>query len=93
MRSRGKVTINAPITAAIAPLAPRQGSCELGSADHLRQHRHQAAREIEEKKTDVAHGVLHRRPKCPQINHVADDVHPAGVHEHRCEQRDRGGRG
>ena len=31
-RSRGKVTIKAPITAAMAPLAPRQGMRESGSA-------------------------------------------------------------
>lgn len=31
MRSRGNVTMNAPITAAMAPLAPSEGIVELGS--------------------------------------------------------------
>ena len=36
----------------------------------------------------MAHGVFDRRPESPEEDHVADDVHPAGVHEHRGEQRD-----
>jgi hypothetical protein len=36
----------------------------------------------------VAHRVFNGRPECPQEDHVADDVHPTGVHEHGAEQGD-----
>ena len=44
--------------------------------------------EIEEDETASSHGVFDLAAESPQVNHVADDVHPAGMHEHGGENRD-----
>ena len=61
---------------------------ESGSAEDLGEHGYDAAGEVEEQKTGVAHGVFNGGAEGPEEDHVADDVHPAGVHEHGGEQCD-----
>ncbi len=51
-------------------------------AEDLRKHGNDAAGEIEKGEADWAHGVFDFAAEGPQVNHVADDVHPAGMHEH-----------
>ena len=84
MRSRGNVMINAPMTAAMAPLAPRQGTLEKG-APGLGRHGDYSADEVEECRM-AAPWRLQWRTEGPQIHHVADDVHPAGMHKHGAQQ-------
>jgi len=63
MPSWGKVTMNAPITAAIAPLAPRQGIIELGSAKTAPSWR--LLRQLDRKRGNGrGHRVFNGRPEC-----------------------------
>ena len=71
------------MTAAIAPLAPRLGTVEVGLAMHLRKHSHQPAGKIEGQEAQRIHGVFDFRAERPQEHHVADDVGPTAVQEHR----------
>ena len=64
------------------------GDVGEGIAENLREHGNHAACEIEDGEADGAHGVFDFATEGPQVNHVADDVHPAAMHEHRGEQRD-----
>jgi len=50
--------------------------------EDLAHHCDYPAGEIEEDKPAGSHGVFDLAAEGPQINHVADDVHPAGMHEH-----------
>ena len=59
-----------------------------GAAGELGEHSDRAAHEIEDDVAPAAHGVLHLRSECPEEDHVADDVHPAAMHEHGSEDRD-----
>jgi hypothetical protein len=45
------------------------------------------ANQIEQQKTHRAHHPLEVIPEDPQVEHVSTQVHPAGVQEHRGEQR------
>jgi len=54
-------------------------------ADDLTHHRDRPSKEVEEDEAASAHGVFDLAAECPEVDHVADDVHPAGVHEHRGE--------
>src|SRR5438876_6396187 len=84
--SRGYVTRNAPITAAIAPLAPKLGTVERGlTATWASKH---APDQIEHQVSPSTHRVFDFGTKGPQEHHIADDMRPAGVHEQRRDQRD-----
>ena len=56
--------------------------------ENLAHHGHHATDQIEEDESAGAHCVFHLAAESPQINHVSDDVHPAGMHEHRRQNRD-----
>src|SRR6266496_4412344 len=45
------------------------------------------AYEIEDQELSVSKVVFDVVPEYPEIKHVAEDVHPAAVHEHRGEDR------
>ena len=62
------------------------GDVGVRSGDDLRHHGHDAAGEVEEEKADGSHGVFNLAAEGPEEDHVADDVHPACVHEHRGQQ-------
>ena len=83
----GKVMMNAPMTAAMAPLAPEAGMREKGSPRICARHGDDAADEVEDGKAEGAHGVFDLATEGPQVDHVADDVHPAAVHEHGGQKR------
>ena len=51
-----------------------------GSSGKTTQH-------IKQDKPGVSHGVFDIIAKDPEKPHVADDVHPAAMHEHRCKCR------
>ena len=57
-------------------------------AEDLAHHGDDTADQIEEDESAGAHRVFDLATEGPEIDHVADDVHPAGVHEHRGEDRD-----
>ena len=85
MRLRGNKARNAPVTAAIAPLAPMIGvwlimECANG--------RYRAADQIEAEETSFAQAIFHRRAKHPQEQHVERQVPHAEriVHEHAGDQ-------
>jgi len=59
-----------------------RGDAREGIAQDLRGHGNDAADEIKDGEADGAHRVFNFAAEGPQVNHVADDVHPAGVHEH-----------
>lgn len=59
-----------------------------GAASHLCQHCHEASEQIKRQIARGVHGVFHLRAKCPEEEHVAYDVHPTAVHEHRGENGD-----
>ncbi len=52
-----------------------------------------AAREIEQGIFCVAHDVLDVVPEDPEVQHIADEVHPAAVEKHAREQSGVGGNG
>jgi len=56
--------------------------------DNLAHHRHNAANQIEEDESAGTHRVFDFAAEGPEVNHVANDVHPAGMHEHGGEDRD-----
>ena len=51
-------------------------------AEDLAHHCDYPAGEVEEDEPAGTHRVFDLTAEGPQVNHVADDVHPAGVHEH-----------
>ena len=57
-------------------------------AEDLGHHGHDAAGKIEDEELEAAHRIFDLAPEGPQVDHVADDVHPASMHEHRGQQRD-----
>ena len=63
MRSRGKVMRNAPMTAAMAPLAPRVGMREKGSPRICADHGDDAADEIEDGEAKLPMASSISRPK------------------------------
>ena len=58
---------------------------EFGSVQHLRERRGDAAQQIEHQEARPRHRVFDVVAEQPQEPHVADQVHPAAVHEHRRE--------
>jgi hypothetical protein len=56
----------------------------------LRERCRRTAQEVEQDETDVPQPVLDIVPEDPEIQHVADDVHPAAMHEHRGQDRQLG---
>ena len=81
--ARGNHTMYAPITAAIAPDAPTNGMTLLGVEHHLRDRRDDSAREVEEHEPQRAQLVLDVVAEDPEEQHVAQQVQPSAVHEHR----------
>ena len=87
IRERGYSTKYAPITPAIAPLAPTIGTTRIGLHDRLRERRGDAAQQVEHEEAAVAHPVLDVVAEDPEVQHVAADVQQAAVQEHRGEHR------
>lgn len=58
-----------------------------GIAEDLTHHCHNTANQIKEDESASAHCIFDFPAERPEVNHVADDVHPARVHEHRGEDR------
>ena len=56
--------------------------CNLG------KHGHNSAEQVEDKIATSTHRIFDFGTESPQENHVADDVRPAAVHEHRRQNRD-----
>src|SRR5262249_47126999 len=54
----------------------------------LSHGRREPAREVEDEVAEPAHRVLDLRTEGPQEDHVAENVGPAAVHEHRAQDRD-----
>ena len=73
----------------MAPLAPTIGTVELRVRNGLRQRRRDSAYDVEQGEATVPHGVLDVVAEDPEIEHVADQVHPAAVQEHGREHRQR----
>ena len=57
----------------------------------LGEGREHAAHEVEERVAQAAHAILDVVAEDPEEQHVADDVHPAAVHEDRGDQGQPGG--
>ena len=55
----------------------------------MREHCEGAAQQIEHDKSNVPHGIFDVVAEDPKIEHVADQVHPAAVQEHRGHHRER----
>ena len=55
----------------------------------VRPRSDESRQQVEHGKADAPHRVLDVVAEDPQEPHVADQVHPAPVHEHRGEERDR----
>ena len=78
----------------MAPLAPRFGiaSVECGAEEQrhrrLGHHRDEAAHEVEREIPEVAERVLDVLAEDGEEEHVAEDVVPAAVHEHRGDPAD-----
>jgi hypothetical protein len=66
----------------------KSGYAREGVTEDLREHRDDASDEIEDGEAEGAHGIFDFAAEGPQINHVADDVHPACMHEHGSKYRD-----
>ena len=87
---------------AIAGIGYQEGSHDCGNrsagaetgdlreriAEDLTHHCDDTADQIEEDEAAGAHCVFDFATEGPEIDHVADDVHPTGMHEHRREDRD-----
>ena len=71
----------------MAPLAPMVGSVEFGIHRDLAERRRDAAEQVEHDEAAVADAVLDVVAEDPQVPHVADDVRPAAVQEHRRHER------
>ena len=67
---------------------PKAWNTRVGIGHDLRHHGNDAARKVEDEKPETAHSALDLSTEGPQVDHVANDVHPAGVHEHGREQCD-----
>ena len=83
-REWGNITKYAPSTPAMAPLAPIVGWRSGDEA--LRQRRDGAAHQVEDEVAPVPEPVFDVVAEDPQVEHVAEEVQPATVQEHRCEE-------
>ena len=88
MRSRGKGHDERSHDGGDGSAGAETRDTRKGIAEDLRAHGDDAAHEVEEQEADRPHGVFDLAAEGPQVNHVADDVHPAAVHEHGGEQGD-----
>ena len=90
-RARGRSTKYAPRTPAIAPLAPMFGmlaSVTLPAVSviaGLQRRRREARGEVPDEEAHLPERVLDVVAEDPEEEHVAEDVLPARVHEHRGE--------
>ncbi len=76
----------------MAPDAPTMGTGAGGVCRELRESCCKAAENVEDNEAKRAHRVFHVVAEDPQKPHVAKDVEPAAVHEHRRDRRGRIGR-
>src|SRR5437016_11306967 len=51
----------------------------------LRRRSCDAAEYVKRQVSPPAHRILDLRAECVQEHHISDDVHPAAVHEHGCD--------
>ena len=82
MRARGNLIRYAPITPAMAPLAPMVGTWRIRIHDDVNQGRRHSAGQIEKQILRVAQNFLHSSSENPQEPHVPQDVQPAAMDEH-----------
>jgi len=61
-----------------------------GIRDCVTQRRQDAASEVKDHKARMPHHILDVVAEDPEIEHVADQMHPASVHEHASQERDVG---
>ena len=78
----------APRIPPIAPDAPRLGIVEFRRDRELQRRRCQPTQHVEERVDDVAETVLDVVPEDPEEEHVAGEVEPSPVQEHRDEHRE-----
>ena len=57
--------------------------------DRLRQRGGDSAEQVEDKIAAMTHAVFDVVAEDPEIEHVADQMHPAAMHEHRSENGER----
>ena len=69
------------------PRCPDHGHGGIGLGNDLRRGRRQAAEHVEQREAAVPHGIFHVVAEDPQEPHVADEMEPAAVEEHRCQGR------
>ena len=71
------------MTPEMAPEAPTVGTGDAGLHEHVRPRRHEPAQQIEDEEAPGPHAVLDVVPEHPEEQHVAEQVPPAAVQEHR----------
>ena len=76
------------MTAAIAPLAPRVGTVELGLTATWASMATSPPTKVESQIPQRIHRVLDLRTKGPQEHHVAEDVRPTAMQEHSRQDGD-----
>ncbi|KKX90117.1 hypothetical protein UF38_00120, partial [Vibrio parahaemolyticus] len=68
-----------------------QRGLRAGIDEEMHRSAEQAADQIEGEEADMAHGVLDIVGEDPKEQHVADEMHPAAMHEHVGEPGGPGG--
>ena len=63
-----------------------------GIGDGMAEHGEDAAQHIEDGKSDMPHRIFNIVAEDPQVQHVADQMHPASVQKHARDERDKGRR-
>ncbi len=71
----------------MAPGCPNHGDQACGVRGNLRACGGQSTQQVEHDKPQRTHDVFDVVAEYPQEPHVAEDVQPAAVHEHRGKQR------
>jgi hypothetical protein len=64
---------------------PKRRNGGIRVNENLGERRRHSAYEIEDQELSVTEVVFDIVPEYPEIKHVAEDVHPAAMHEHRGE--------
>ena len=72
-----------PRTPEIAPEAPTVGTGEVALKRDVGGRRHQPADEVEDEKAQPPHAVFDVPAEDREVEHVADQVQPPAVQEHR----------
>ena len=85
--ARGETTKYAPSTPAIAPEAPTIRDARERREPHLRLRRDDARGEVQAHEARMPDAALETASEHPQIEHVPENVRPAGVEEHRRKSR------